>query len=271
MATVNVNSWQEFLTAIAVSGDTVVLPEEAVWDANDFAPLGVLDDINWECETVEGRGTIIRNIHLYAKIIRGSGYQYVNDLHLLDFIADGEPTYGGLFEGDYFFKGCKISGILTNGYRWLIRNPSNVNKYILDRCSINLEFQKETTGSIGISDTPCNGSIYSRVQIKAPNAGDITHQPMEYCEVVYYYSNASNKFASFYYTGCTVRGNFQGMQTTESWAGSWSGANSVYCIESFPAGYTPKYPANFIGVTDAQLKDPAYLRNIGFPIAVVGG
>ena len=38
MATVQVSDWSEFMTAIAVAGDTVVLPENAEWDMNEMHP-----------------------------------------------------------------------------------------------------------------------------------------------------------------------------------------------------------------------------------------
>lgn len=271
MATVSVASWAEFVEAIAVSGDTVVCPENAVWDANDFAPNWLDDEIQWNCAEVRGNGTIIRNLHM-----RGIFYtsvnttQYIRDLHFLDFIADGVREQSGIFYGKFAFVGCKLTGILATNYRFLVRCTGfDSNTFSFDKCSLNVEFA--TNMGIWPHEGLGAGFRYSRIQIKAANtiAIIILHY-CQYCEVVLYIPNASDTFSSKMFLGCTVRGNFHSIPAdSASWG--WSGANSVYCNEDFPAGWTPSYPQNFIGVTDAQLRNPQYLRSIGFPISAESG
>ena len=70
MAQVNVTNLAEFVSAIAVDGDTVVCPENADWDANDTYPDGYLSNLTWNAN-VNGNGTTIRNLHLYGRFATG--------------------------------------------------------------------------------------------------------------------------------------------------------------------------------------------------------
>lgn len=271
MATVNVTNWAEFIEAIAVSGDTVVCPEDAVWDANDFAPNGITQDILWKCATVEGNGTIIRNAHFLGKIwANDTDIHYINDLHILDFIADGEAVSQRMFGGTYFMRGCKLSGILSNVYFGLVNSKNVSGEYAMDKCSVNLEFS--CSSPVWLYSQPCDGFRYCRLQLKCANSTGLPYLGnMYYCEVIFYVSNASDRFYSQYYKGCTVRGNFQNVPLQDGTTGQWQGASSVYCIESFPASWTTAMANWFIPVTDAQLRDPQYLRSVGFPISIESG
>ena len=159
MATVNVTSWAEFVEAIAVSGDTVNCPENAEWDANDFAPNGITEDIVWKCSTVEGNGTVIRNLKLTGKVkSEDNNVHYIKNLHLLDFIADGNPEHYCFFDGTYLMRGCKLSGILSNHYFYLVYNNDVSNVFAMDKCSVNLEFS--CNSMIILYNQTCDGFRY---------------------------------------------------------------------------------------------------------------
>ena len=68
MADVYVNSWTEFVSAVAVSGDTVYLPEEAEWDMEEILPWGTQTALTFACTEINGRGTTIKNLHLNQAI-----------------------------------------------------------------------------------------------------------------------------------------------------------------------------------------------------------
>jgi hypothetical protein len=72
MAEVYVNSWQDFVTAIGVAGDTVILPEEAEWDMNEILPYGLQSNITFACNKIDGRGTRIKNLNLNSYVFQYS-------------------------------------------------------------------------------------------------------------------------------------------------------------------------------------------------------
>ena len=64
MAEVQVSNWAEFVEAIAVSGDTVILPEEAEWNMAEILPYGLQSNVSFACRKIEGNGTrILTAIH----------------------------------------------------------------------------------------------------------------------------------------------------------------------------------------------------------------
>ena len=267
MATVSVTTWAEFLTAIAVSGDTVELPENAVWDLNEIEPLGHLEDILVACRYIIGNGTRIRNLHLFG-CINFTGLCDISNLFLSDFIGSGSPTYKGFFRGNVFFHDCGISGLLGNGYDYLLHYTQNYAEYAFERCSINVEASSQ---SFTVVFGGSYGFIYCRLEVHAANsANQPSHPPCRTCECIFYMPNCSS-ITTTYFLGCTVRGDLQNAQeAAPSWS-EWSGDNTVYVSNSFPQNFSPVKPANFIAVTEEQMKTPAYLRNLGFPIVVDGG
>ena len=267
MATVSVTTWAEFLTAIAVSGDTVELPENAVWDMNEIEPLGHLEDILVACRYIIGNGTRIRNLHLFGHFNFTDNKCDISTLFLSDFIGSGSPTYKAFFHGNVFFHNCGISGLLGNGYDYLTLFTVNYAGYAFERCSINIESSSSSFLTLfGGSD----GYIYCRFEVHAANTlYQPTASPCRFCECIFYMPNSA-WITTAYFSGCTVRGDMQTAQEVD-WIGDWWGDNSVYAVNSFHPNFSPRYPANFIAVTDEQMKTPAYLRNLGFPIVVDGG
>lgn len=266
MATVSVSSWSEFLTAIQVAGDTVTLPQNAVWDLNEIEPLGHLEDIQVNCNTISGNGTRIRNLHLFGQW-KFSAKCNISDLFISDFIGSGTPTYKGFFYGNVFFHDCGISGMLGNGYEHLTLFTINYGGYAFERCSINIEASNPSFMTLfGGSD----GYIYCRFEVHAANTlSQPTFHLCTFCECIFYMPNIT-AITTVYFRGCTVRGDMQTAQETD-WIGDWQGDNSVYAVNSFHPNFSPRYPANFAAVTEEQMKTPAYLRNLGFPIVVDGG
>lgn len=270
MADVYVNSWSEFVTEIGKSGNVVHLPENAVWDMNEIAPSGVSGEIRIACSAIRGHGTRIKNLHLSGFFRVTAQYITINDLFLTDMIAD-EPSssYPAVFWGNVFFVGSTISAIVSDGYYELVRYTTNYDAYFAEKCSIYLE---ATGSSFTLYSMGSNGSKYCRLELHAPNStnggglGDCS-----YCECVAYIPNATGVSSADFRGGCTVRGNMKQVASENSWVGNWDAAVSVYDIDMFGDGYTPKYPQFFIACTDDQLKDPEYLRSKGFPIVVNGG
>lgn len=269
MAAIYVNSWSEFVTEIAKSGNVVHLPENEVWDMNEIAPSGVSGEIRIACSAIRGHGTRIKNLHLSGFLRVTAQYITINDLFLTDTIAD-EPSssYPAVFWGNVFFVRCAISAIVSDGYYDLVRYTTNYDAYFAEKCSIYIE---ATNSNFSLYSMGSNGSKYCRLELHAPNStagnglGDCS-----YCECVAYIPNATGVSSAYFRGGCTVRGNMK-QASESSWVGDWDASISVYDIDMFGDGYTPKYPEHFVACTDEQLKNPEYLRSKGFPIVVNGG
>lgn len=266
MATVSVTTWADFLTAIAVSGDTVELPQEAVWDMNEIEPLGHSENIVIRCSRINGNGTRIKNLHLTGQFqVKGNTVD-IYDLFLTDFIGDGIPYDGyGFFHGNPFFSRCGLSGILGTQYRNLVYYTTNYAYYFASQTSINIE---SSSANFSLYNYMSEGCIYCRIEVHAPNATNNKPEGYDfsYCEVVVYAPNATGYIDANHFVGCTLRGNKHGI--TEDGASRRCAVSTVYFEEMFGDGFTPLYPDSFIPCTDAQLKDPAYLRSLGFPIVV---
>ena len=266
MATVSVTTWAEFLSAIAVSGDTVELPQEAEWNMNEIEPLGHAENIVIRCSKINGNGTRIKNLHLTGQFQVKGSYCEFNDFYMTDFIGDGVPYDGyGFFHGNAFFRRCALSGILGVEYQNLVYYTTNYARYFAEQTAINIE---SSSANFWMYFGGSNGSIYSRVEVHAPNTVYPTPAGYDfrYCEVIIYAPNAASEFAANHFVGCTLRGNMQSI--TNDSAGSRCDVPTVYFSEMFGEGYAPDYPDSFIPCTEEQLKDPAYLRSLGFPIVV---
>lgn len=271
MAEVYVNSWDEFVTAVGVDGDTVILPEEATWDMNEVAHLGVSDIINIRCAVIEGRGTRIKNLNFteYFNIVNNVTF---NDFFLTDFICSGtrEELFYMSLNRTLYFNRCAFSGIQSVTAIALIAAGSGGYAYFT-QCSINIECAG-TSYQLTESEvqTQCK---YCRVELHLPNSTyggiiGVQAHPFDFCEIVFYIPKAS-RFRTFSFTGCTVRGNMQiATEYSDSSSGTWRGNVSVYSTDAFGSGFTPYKPEFFVGVSEEQLKNPAYLRSVGFPIVV---
>lgn len=271
MAEVYVNSWAEFVSAVGVAGDTVILPEEATWNMNEVAPLGVSDIINIRCAVIEGRGTRIKNLNITGYFSIASNVTF-NDFFLTDFICSGTRDQLFYLSGNrtVSFNRCAFSGIQSVTAIALIAEGSGGYAYFT-QCSINIECAgtsyQLTESAV---QTQCK---YCRVELHLPNSTYGGHigsgdQTFDFCEMVLYIPKAQ-RFRTFSFTGCTVRGNMQlATEYSDSSSGTWRGNVSVYSTDAFGSGFTPYKPQFFVGVSEEQLKDPAYLRSVGFPIVV---
>ena len=224
MATVQVSNWAEFLAAIAVSGNVVECPENAVWDMNGIEPLGHLSDISISCSQINGNGLRIKNLRLFGMFIATSKC-FLNNILITDLIASGSAVNSELFRGDIFFRNSAISCILNSSYRNFLGRKTNYDDDVADNSSFYVEssatnFQFKT--GAGSSDD----SKYCRFEIHAPNATDqVLSGTMLTCEIVIFAPN-STKIHSCDFIGCTLRGNLSSV-AEQSRSGSGQGDISV--------------------------------------------
>lgn len=281
MATAQVSTLEEFITAIAVQGDTVICPEGAVWDANDVYPDGYTGDIAWKAH-VQGNGTTIKNLRLYGYFYTDTSASRVqiSSLRLIDLIGSRSTYYfkQALFYGNYKFEDFTATAVLNSAYPFFC-NPKDDSSFSYqtqaNRCSFNIDASGNFTIFSDGYTTNNSGHIYnSRIELHLPNS---THAPfgnsMRFynCELIAYAPNISgtsvdSRMWSLYCMGCVIHGEMPTVRERAS-SGTMQGDMTIYSTDAMP-DFVPVDPIHFVGVTDAQLRDPSYLRGIGFPIAI---
>lgn len=268
MATVNVTNWADFVQAVAVSGDTVICPENAIWDMNEIAPEGIAGfPVN--CTEIQGQGTEIRNLCVASSINLGGGsdfYQSISALHLTNFVCESGPffvAWGMQRQGSRTdFARCKFSGLLPQNAQYFCNvagNYADTRPTHFSQCSFTIEFGYNARTATQITR---NGTIkYCRMHIQLPNGA-------------LFYPNASWSYVRIDCPGMQNL-NVNGMAATV-YDGDLPQLTGVIgaAAATYPSVYNkdsmPQFSgaANVIGVTEAQLRDPEYLRSIGFPIGV---
>lgn len=281
MATVNVTNWADFVTAVGVSGNTVVCPENAVWDMNEIAPEGV-GRIDIACDEIKGNGLEIKNLvstgGVYVNKSGGTtsvkAAVLISGLSITNILGSGGTTFSGTVGFIYVavnnaltLRQCTISGLFSQ----VVHCPfladatgSGRQGYIyLELCAVNVEMQGANGGLLrgyvipkgsrftlhlptSTVELVCNGGAPSAEITNneyVVNAPNMTSVDMQSC-------NAS-----------LLRGNLPLCTTIK---GSGVSAVSIYNTDSVPNVAT--VAANITGVTDAQMRNASYLRSIGFMI-----
>lgn len=249
MAEVHVNSWAEFVDAVAVAGDTVILPEAERWDMNEIAPEGITEGIPVNCAKIVGNGTSIWNGRFYEPF-QVDGTE-ISDLHLINYYSDSRIISG---TGNY--ERCMISGLSGATVGVPIWGTS------WHRCSFNVEVQY-AGGAWAVSGS----CTFCRIILHAANATGTTVQARNAaktnCEIILYMPLATIIYLeNLQY--CTVRGNMQSCGTIGRYATEYTSLYPIVNTDDLADGANVK--SNLIGVTDAQMKDAAYLASVGFPI-----
>jgi hypothetical protein len=272
MATVQVNSWAEFLEAVSVSGDTVVCPENAVWDLAELEPEGHDGQIAIRA-SVDGRGTEIRNLviqHLESARhstfdIRGessTNRSEVHDIHFLNCDVEGGGTGGFATLDCANLEACTFSA--------MVHSASNIFYYgnfkRLYRCAINLEMS--TAGGVML--------IGDNAEIEYLNA-KISGSSIQNCILN---NSSSGSIRNSYIildaprtTALTCRNaewsvvRCNGANVTS--LASFTANNFCLCVDSdFPNVTTVGNGIKL--VSENNLRDAGYLQSIGFPIGVDG-
>lgn len=268
MATVSVNSWSEFVAAVAVTGDTVICPQNAIWDMNKIAPEGIAGFPIVSAE-VRGNGTEIRNLRVASSINLGGGgdfYQSIDALHFTNFVCESNPFFvacGIQRQGSRTdFTGCKFSGLLPQDARLFCAvsgNYGDTRPTHFAQCAFTIEYAYNASTATQITS---NGTIkYCRMNIQLPNGS------LFYPGASWSYVRIDCPAMTRLHIGSAAANVYDGdlPQLTGVIGAAAATYPSVYNKDSMPQF---SGAANVIGVTEAQLHDAAYLASIGFPIGV---
>ena len=252
MATVNVTNWAEFVDAVAVSGDTVVLPQGDRWDMNTIAPEGVTGNITVACEKIVGNGTMIMNGHFYGSF-QVSGTE-IDDLHIISFLSEvliqnsNTPTYDR----------CMFSGLIANSGRLVATGNATWN-----RCAVNVESQSTNNAASG-QDVFTGTVNYCRIIYHAANIGTIRFSGFSNSEFVFYCPQCTKIYVE-QLVNCTIRGSLSACTYVGYYSYKYGSSTNIVNMDDLAEGAQLKFTA-LVGVTDTQMKDASYLASLGFPI-----
>lgn len=261
MATVNVTSWNEFVQAIAVTGDTVVLPNETLWDMNEIYPEGVSGDIPINCARIIGNKTEIRNLHLLGKFVMPADCQF-DDLYLKNIICEGNEFFGSSGNA----RTLTMNGCITTGLYGVNTQYFNFGTLVLNRSVLNLDMTAGGYSNIEISSNGNYYAQYSRISVQYPQnvgGGFDFGNSAQFCMFNINFLGC-RYIESSGLSGCVVLGNF-GEASDHNYYGYHGAFVSVYDSAAMDPDFTTANPY-FKGVTYSQLHDAEYLASIGFPI-----
>ena len=276
MAVVNVNSWTEFLEAAAVSGDTVVCPENAVWDLAELEPEGHNAKIVIRAN-VDGKGTQIKNLVIESGLtstndaafeFRGTSSSSkieINDLHFLNGNVIG-GTSGGFAIAQYTdLVKCTFSS-MVHGTNYGFYYGSGKTLY---RCALNLEFAT-ANGFTFIGDG---------AEVEFLNA-KISGSNVQGCILNASTGGTAGKIKNSYIILDTPQATTLTCNNAEWSVVRCNGANITSLASFTKANFCLGVDSDFPNVTtvgngiklvsENDLRDAAYLQSIGFPIGVDG-
>lgn len=279
------NTLEDFIQYALIPYDVIECPENAVWDANDVFPAGKNGHIVINSD-VHGNGTTIKNLRLNG-VFRSNNSRYtvhVQDLNIIDFVGNfttTDQTQYGMFEGNFHLQRCRVSAVLNSSYTKIInwwynyKNPNN--EYAASFCSFNIDAASKYFQSICANPA----ALYSRIELHIPNGieSPLSRTPERYftetsmdSEYLIFAPNASGGINPQQLAGCIIHGEMPNVTAIEPDDTSWHADMGLFSTDGMPnfKPIKPDVSAYFLGVTDAQLRDPAYLRSIGFPIAIEG-
>lgn len=262
MATVNVSNWSEFVAAVAVAGDTVVLPEGAVWDMNSILPEGYHDHVTVNCAQIDGNGAAIKNLHLFGKFIVPDDLE-INDLKMTNLVCEDTA----FFDSSGNTRKITMNGSTFTGIFGVNTTYFNTSKMHMNRSVVNLDMTQGGSGALYLTGDTFT-AIYSRITLNYPqNAAGLPFVSMlggiQYCMLTADFIGC-HWFDSSNFSGCVILGSFGDAVDTNEY-GAHGSFVSVYDVDGFSDGFTSPNPY-FIGVTRSQMHDAAYLASIGFPI-----
>jgi hypothetical protein len=258
MATVNVSTFNEFYAAVQVSGDTVVCPEGAVWDMNEIDPLNKIQRFFVKSDVV-GNGTTIKNFR--GDDITISVYRTIDQLHMENFYLGSDKSIcTNDKEAHAYITRSKISCQLGASVVTFLANV------IPTQCAITVAFQH--SGENCIRWSYASGGIitgrYNRIKASCPNATILNdgRWHISDSEIIIDAPLATRIYRNNL-TNCTIRGNLQSLESSAA-----SSAASNFNVITGVSDSFPTYAESgvLVKVTDAQMRDAAYLQSIGFQI-----
>lgn len=256
MADVTVTTFEEFRTAAAQSGNTIICPNNAVWDMSEIDPENTITRITIK-SSVTGNNTEIKNFRGYIEC--GSS-NTITALHIVNMLCES-AGYGAIctesrsvYPNEPVWQQSRISAAIGANVDYPLYNIRPM------RCAVNVTMAKfgECILSAFYSGSTA-ACKYNRVAIAAPNASSVGWNKINSSEFVV---NAplATRFDAVP-LNCTIRGNLSNISSFR-----YSSSDTNFSVVN--STDAPNFPTSswMKKVTDAQMRDAAYLQSIGFVI-----
>ncbi len=246
-------NWGEFVTAVGTTGAYVSLPEGGgTFNMNEIAPAGV-GEIKINCAEINGNGWTIHSPYNMEISVGSAMTRNIYSLNITNFL--NERSGGNLIcageDSPVNLHNCRISGKkISSGNHAVFANGVYLNS-----CGINIAF--------GGNECRLFKHAYYR-----RNWGYFCTAQLDYtgCTADFSYNTARDG-DSFAFDNSFLRivTNPDKTQKTAFYSGS---VNDIALIGSKNIVIDSSGTSH--EVTDEQVRNPAYLNSIGFPIAAEG-
>lgn len=286
MATVNVTSWAEFVAAVAVAGDTVVCPADAVWDLTEDDPI--TEPLEIACSEIQGNGTTIKGalfrISSENYAVHNSNDLTIDRLHWENVYYMDTQT--GWHDSNFWYVSeygaghltltmteCKFSGEIlgnANGIAYVFYGTcyfTSCAAYV--NCPNGGAMISGNNHYYGVSKF-CRYKFYTTSVTSQPFGSALS--PFNYCEKSELIINAPNATelgfslsgGTYKVSGCVIRGaigaqQYWWMDASDYRYGMWltAAASSLMCKTA--ALEDPTNASAGIVATDSQLRSAEFL------------
>ena len=176
---------------------------------------------------------------------------------------------------NFFFTSNKPIYTSNNSYSYITKSRiscqlgQNVEVFLANviptQCAINVAFQKSGENDIrwSYTNSPHVGR-YNRIKANCPNATILNDAKWDISDSeIIIDAPLATRIYRLYLTNCTIRGNLQSLTSSAA-----SSAERDFNVITGVSDSFPTYAEGgiLVKVTDAQMRDAAYLQSIGFQI-----
>lgn len=256
MADVTVTTFEEFRTAAAQSGNTIICPNNAVWDMAALDPENTITKITIK-SNVTGNNTEIKNFRGWIEC--GSSMA-ITALHIINLLCES-AGYGAIctesrsvYPNEPVWQQSRISAAIGANVDYPLYN---IRPW---RCAINVSMAKSGECILSAFNSGSTAVCkYNRFAVTAPNASSVGWNKINSSQFVVNAPLAARFDAVP--LNCTIRGNLSNVS-----AFKYSSSDTNFSVVN--GTDAPNFPtATWMKkVTDAQLRDADYLASIGFVI-----
>ena len=263
MAEVTVSTWPEFVEAVAVAGDTVIVQPGTVWDMNEIAPEGLSSTV-YLFANVKGNGLVIRNLRtsLDVTLEVSNSSPKIEDIRIENILQTGGAFISGSITWatnvHAFFHNCVFAGKVIDG---VFLNFPRTGAIFSSDGDLSCGFELDFSGSgyfcnahydVGTTMTDC------KLEFSGISTGSNTRlKSVTNCEI-----KGNQPWASWNVGNISMSMINLGISSSQT----FSATVSVSVLNTDMASGT--ISGDFLRVTDAEMRDAAYLSSIGFPIGV---
>ena len=223
---------------------------------NEIDPLNEIQKISVKSDVI-GNGTTIKNFR--GDDIGISSYITIDQLHMENFYLTSNKSFYTPNNSYSYITKSRISCQLGTSVEIFLANV------IPTQCAINVAFQKSGENDIRWSyDTGGPTGRYNRIKANCPNATILNDAKWNISdsEIIIDAPLATRIYRNYLYN-CTIRGNLQSLTSSAASSAARDFNVITGVSDSFP---TYAEGGILVKVTDAQMRDAAYLQSIGFQI-----